>query len=246
MPDPVDERLAALYREPPAEFVAGRNELAKQLHAEGDADAAARVRKLRKPAASAWLINRVAADHPDLVQSVVEAAERLGEVQQRVLDGDEGADALREAAEADRNAAEAMLAAARELAAEQPVSKTALDRAAATVQAAGSDPELRERMRRGMVERDQQAATIGLPATAATTRARSRERGRDRARDKARGELAGLRESLAGLEARRDQQRAAVEAAEVEVRRLKLELGQLESEIRDVGRKVDKAERRAR
>jgi chromosome segregation ATPase len=246
MSESLEERLAPLYREPPEEFVARRNELAKQLRAEGDAEGSAEVRKLRKPAASAWLINRVAADHPALVGAVVEAAERLGEVQQRVLDGDEGADALRSAAEGERKAAEGLLAAARELSAEHRVAKTALDRAAATVQAAGSDPELRDRMRRGMVERDEQAATIGLPATATTTarpRARRRE---DKARDRAREELAELRDSLTELEARRDERRAEVEAAEVEVRRLKLELGQVESEIRDLGRRIDKAERKAR
>jgi hypothetical protein len=246
MAEPLEERLAPLYREPPDEFVALRNELAKQLRADGDADGAARVRKLRKPAASAWLINRVAADHPALVRGLVDAAERLGEVQQRVLDGDEGADALRQAAEAERAAAEALLGAARELAAEHPVSKTALDRAAATVQAAASDPELRERMLRGMVERDERAATMGLPAAAAGGRPRSRESRRDRDRDRARDELAGLRESMAELEARRDRGRAEVEAAEVEVRRLKLELGQVESEIRELRRRIQKAERQAR
>jgi chromosome segregation ATPase len=245
MAEPLDERLAPLYREPPDEFVALRNELAKQLRADGDADGAASVRKLRKPAASAWLINRVAADHPALVRGLVEAAERLGEVQQRVLDGDEGADALRQAAEAEREAAEALLGAARELAAEHPVSKTALERAATTVQAAASDPELRQRMLRGMVERDERAATIWLPATAAG-RPTSRESRRDRDRDRARDELADLRESMAELEARRDRGRAEVEAAEVEVRRLKLELGQVESEIRELGRRVQKAERQAR
>jgi hypothetical protein len=243
----LDQRLAPLYREPPEEFVARRNELAKELRAGGDAEAAARVRKLRKPPASAWLINRVAADHPALVRAVVGAAERLGEVQQRVLDGDEGADRLRQAAEAEREAAEGLLGAAGELASEYRVPKTALDRAAATVQAAGSDPELRDRMLRGMVERDQQAATIGLPATAAAAaRPRSRSTKRDRAREQARDELAGLRGSLAELEARRDEGRAAVEAAEVEARRLKLELGQVESEIRELGRRISKAERRAR
>jgi hypothetical protein len=244
----LDQHLAPLYREPPEEFVARRNELAKELRAGGDAEAAARVRKLRKPPASAWLINRVAADHPGLVRAVVEAAERLGEVQQRVLDGNEGAERLRQAAEAEREAAEGLLGAARELAAEHRVPKTALDRAAATVQAAGSDPELRDRMLRGMVERDQQAATIGLPATAAAAgpRPRARSTKRDRAREQARDELAGMREALAELEARRDEGRAAVEAAEVEVRRLKLELGQVESEIRELGRRISKAERRAR
>ena len=248
MDDPLDQRLAPLYREPPEEFIAGRDRLAKELRAEGDAEAAASVRKLRKPAASAWLINRVAADHPDLVRAVVEAAERLVEIQQKVLDGEASADQLRGAAEAERTAAEGLLGAVRELAAEHPVPKTALDRVAATVQAAGSDADLRERMLRGMVERDQQAATIGLPATAAPAKGRSRARTtkRDRERDRARDELAGLRESLAELEQHRDERRAAFEAAEVEARRLKVELGQVESELRELRRRVEKAERRAR
>jgi hypothetical protein len=248
MSEPLDQRLAPLYREPPEEFVGRRDALATELRAEGDAEVAAQVRKLRKPAASAWLINRVAADHPALVRAMVEAAERLGEVQQRVLDGDEPADRLREAANGERDAVEAVLGAIRELAAEHPVTKTAVDRAARTLQAAGSDPELRDRMLRGAVERDQQAATMGLPTTgaAAGRRPRAGNGKRDRARERARDELAGMHEALAELEARRDARRAAVEAAEVEARRLKLELGQVESEIRELGRRIEKAERRAR
>jgi chromosome segregation ATPase len=243
----LEPRLAPLYREPPDEFVAGRDALAKALRAEGEGEAAAAVRKLRKPSPAAWLINRVAADDPALVRRLAEAAERLAEVQQRVLDGSGDADELREAALAERDCAEALLRAARDLAAEHPVSKSAVDRAAQTLQAVGSDPDLRQRMLRGMVERDQQAATIGLPATAAAAAAPAApRRRRDRARDRARDELAGLRETLSELEAQRDAQRREVEAAEVEARRLKLELGQVESRIRDLGRRIDKAERRAR
>jgi hypothetical protein len=240
-----DQRLAPLYREPPEGFVARRDALAKELRAEGDAEAAGVVRKLRKPSPAAWLLNRLAADQPALVRGLIDAAEGLAAAQQRVLDGDGTAEELREAADAERRRADQLLGAARELAAGHPVSRTALDRVAQTLQAVGSDAELRERMLAGRVEREQQAATIGLPATAAAT-ARPARRGRERARERARDELAGLRETLGELEARRDEQRAAVEAAEVEARRLKFELGQLESEVRDLGRQIDKAERRAR
>jgi DNA-binding PadR family transcriptional regulator len=61
----------------PAEFVAARDRLATQLKAEGDVDAAARVKALRRPSVGAWAVNQVARRQPDLVAAVVEAGRAL-------------------------------------------------------------------------------------------------------------------------------------------------------------------------
>jgi hypothetical protein len=49
----VETAVAALYRLPLGEFVAARDQLARQLRAAGDRDAARQVARLRRPSISA-------------------------------------------------------------------------------------------------------------------------------------------------------------------------------------------------
>ena len=60
---PSDEDLDALYGAPFAEFVARRNALAKELKTAGEGAAAEAIRRLAKPALSAWAVNRLALAH---------------------------------------------------------------------------------------------------------------------------------------------------------------------------------------
>lgn len=249
MPDAdLERRLEPLYREPPEEFVAARDALVGDLRASGDREAAARVKKLRRPSQAAWLINRVAIDEPDRAQAVAEAADNLAAVQRRVLDEGGGADELRAAADGERRRIGELVTEARRVAAShpRPVSETVIERVAETLQAVGSDHELRDQLLRGRIERDHRAATIGLPADAgtATRRRRARRRAEPREVKRAREQLARLRDSLAAAEQRRDADRRAVEEAETETRRLRVELGKSEAKARDLARKVDDAERR--
>ena len=243
----LDKRLAALYRDPPEDFVRERDALAKQLREEGDRDVATRVKKLRRPSQSAWLINRVSADEPERARDLVEAADNLVAAQQRMLD--EGGDAaeLRSAAHAERERVEEMVSAARRVAAEhpKPINEAMIERVAQTLQAVSSNPDLRDQLLGGRVETDHRAATIGLPASAGPRRARSRRTADSRTAKRTRQELARLRKSLAATETRLDAQRRALAAAEAEARRHKLELGESESEARDLERRIAAAERRA-
>ncbi|MGH3948425.1 MAG: hypothetical protein ACRDSE_04785 [Pseudonocardiaceae bacterium] len=59
--DAVTDDLFAGSRE---EFVGARDALAAQVRKEGDRGLAARITGLRKPTTSAWLINRIAREHP--------------------------------------------------------------------------------------------------------------------------------------------------------------------------------------
>jgi hypothetical protein len=248
MPDrDLDQRLAPLYRDPPEDFVRGRDALAKQLREEGNRDAAAGVKKLRRPSQSAWLINRVSADEPQRARDLVEAADNLAAAQERMLA--EGGDAteLRSAARDERERVEEMLAAARRVAAEhpKPINEGMIERVAQTLQAVGSNLDLRGQLLRGRVETDHRAATIGLPASAAPPRAKSRRTAESKTAKRARQELERLRESLAEADDRLGSHRRALAEAEAEVRRRKLELGEAQSEARDLQRRVAAAERRA-
>jgi hypothetical protein len=77
MADPVVEAAEALYRLPPDEFVAARDERAKKLKATGDVAAAKQVTALRKPTVGAWLVNLLVADDPDLPEQLGELATQL-------------------------------------------------------------------------------------------------------------------------------------------------------------------------
>ena len=69
--------VADLYIIPLDEFTVARDRLAQQLKAEGDADEAKRVAKLRKPSVAAWALNRAAQSHPELVVSLVDSHKML-------------------------------------------------------------------------------------------------------------------------------------------------------------------------
>ncbi len=66
-----------LYGVPLEDFVAARDELAKELIATGDMDEAKRVKSLRKPTVAAWTLNRLARERPELMAALVDAHARL-------------------------------------------------------------------------------------------------------------------------------------------------------------------------
>jgi hypothetical protein len=244
--DAVEGRLDRLYRERPDGFVAARDELAGELRDEGDREAAARVRRLRRPSSAAWLINRLGADDPQRVRRLADAADRVAEAQRRVLE--EGADPgeLRDAAAGEREQLDGLVDAARRLASDPEVriSESVIDRVAQTLQAVGADPQLRERVLRRRLEKEATVATVGLPA-AASPRPRPRRRERSSAREveRARRELDRLRERLRTAEARRDEHEGAVHEAEEALGDARARLTQSKREARELERQVSKAER---
>src|SRR5512142_2951277 len=86
---------APLFATPPDEFVAARDALAKRL-AEAHDPAAAAVRKLRRPAGLAWVLNHLAQHEAQATGELLAAGDRLRQGQAAALEG-RGAAALREA-----------------------------------------------------------------------------------------------------------------------------------------------------
>lgn len=68
-----------LYALPLEEFTAARNELARSLEANGQADEAARVKKLKKPPVSAWAVNQLVRDDRAAVERLLGLVDRLKE-----------------------------------------------------------------------------------------------------------------------------------------------------------------------
>jgi len=82
-----EEAIDALFRLPPPEFTAARNDLATRLHKEGRIDAAKVVRALTKPSVSAWTVNQLFWRHRPAFERLVAAGERLRQVQASQFSG---------------------------------------------------------------------------------------------------------------------------------------------------------------
>lgn len=257
-----DERLDALYREHPDEFVAGRNALAKELRAEGDKAGADEVKRLRRPSPAAWLVNRVSADNPDEIRAFAEATDELAEAQRRLLE-DEGDPAeLRKAAAEERRLLDGLVTSAREVASGRgKVSESVIDKVTQTLRAIGVDGELRRDALRGRVEKERSVATVSgdddlvaglaasLPARKGRPKAKARpkrsRRTKDREVERARAELARLRERLEVAETRREMGEAGIREAEKGLRSAKAEFAEVKDEIRGLKREISAAEKRA-
>lgn len=143
-PDGVDE----LYELEPGEFVAARDRLARELKAAGNGEAAAAVKKLRRPTVVAWALNRVARSHADEVDELAEAGAAVREAQAAVVSGGDPGD-LRDATHRRRQIISKLAGAATELAG--PAHR---DEAVATLDAASLDPEGSELLRRGRLAKE--------------------------------------------------------------------------------------------
>jgi hypothetical protein len=81
--DPSPDELDALFTVPPAEFVATRDRIAKQLRDTGEADAARDVRSLRRPTTAVWAANQAVRRRPDLVAALLAAGDGLRDAAER-------------------------------------------------------------------------------------------------------------------------------------------------------------------
>jgi hypothetical protein len=165
MADQSEERGAAadrLYALPLEEFTAARDELGRRLRREGDGDAAAEVKRLRKPSVAAWALNQVRRGNPGQSDELIEAGRRLREAQERLLAGG-GSEPLQRAAADERQlVGELARHAERELvAAGRSVSGAVQEKLRATLHAVASDPEAREGLAAGRLVRDHEASGLG-------------------------------------------------------------------------------------
>jgi hypothetical protein len=76
----LDEIVRELYVLPPTDFVAARNELVRQARAAGSREVAERLRQLRRPTRSAWLVNLLARD-PTAMQRLSALGRELRDAQ---------------------------------------------------------------------------------------------------------------------------------------------------------------------
>ncbi|NNG38150.1 hypothetical protein HJ588_02535 [Flexivirga sp. ID2601S] len=130
-----DQIVDRLYGEPPANFVAERDAAAKQAREAGDKELATRLKALRRPAASAALVNRLvrSAAEPGIPQ-LLDLGARLREAQSN-LNG-----AAMKTLGAERNRLVAGLLESVAGLTDEPLTASAKDQLAATFTAAIADP----------------------------------------------------------------------------------------------------------
>jgi len=231
--------------------VGGRDRLVKELRDAGQRDQAAAIGKLRRPTEAAWLLNSAALSSPAEVAEFAEASRDLERAQAEAIEGgDAEAAGWRAAASREREAASAVVEVARSIHRELGRSSNprVLELVAETLRAAVGDPELRERVRSGRLERQQSGATLGAlgPSGVAPARRRKRPAGGGREVERARRELKRLEDQLAVAERRRDDLRTSVAEAEAELRVERTKLEDSERSAADLERRVEDARRSAR
>jgi hypothetical protein len=121
----------------------------------GDADAAAAVKKLRKPSVVAWAVNAAAREHPDEVEGLLEAGRDLQRAQRKTLSV-AGTAELRAATESRRALIQSLADAA--VAAIGDRGDAHRDAIEGTLTAASVDEELGRRLAAGTLEREARPA----------------------------------------------------------------------------------------
>jgi hypothetical protein len=175
-----DRRIDDLYAGPPDGFVAARDALAKALKAEGDKDAAAEVKALRRPTVAAWAVNQVARTTKTKkdVAALLQVGDRLRDAHEALLDG-KGDAAIREATSERRKLVAKLTKAAVELlGATGEAQREAITN---TFDAAVADPEAGLVVRAGRLAKELDAPSgfggeLVFAATPRATPARREER----------------------------------------------------------------------
>ena len=136
-----------LYGVPLEGFVAARDELAKELIAAGDGDEAKRVKSLRKPTATAWALNRVARERPELMAALVDAHARLRSA---------------DSATAMRAASEARMASIQQIvAAPEDATEAVRKKIRSTLLATATDPAAEEALIAGRLQSELEPGGLG-------------------------------------------------------------------------------------
>ncbi len=153
--------LDALYEADLGDFTRERDELAKRLKADGEAEEAKRVKALRKPSLPAWAINQAARSDPAAAKRLVKAGKGLARAQEKAMGGG-GREQLKEAMGAEGQAVEEMLAAVVGATGDGPsLNSTMLDRVRDTLRAVAGDEELRADFEDARVTADRKPVGFG-------------------------------------------------------------------------------------
>jgi hypothetical protein len=181
--DVIDARtLDLLFRVPPEQFTAARNQLVAELRREGKVPAAADIAKLPRPTPVVWAINQISRQDRAAVDRLITAADQLKRAQLGRAPTDMPT-AARTYQEAVRALVERSLAQLKD--AGRATTAATRNRLTGTLMAAATDPALRDALRVGHLSREQVAAgfdvfgdarpTLHVVKPATASRAASRQ-----------------------------------------------------------------------
>ena len=227
MTEAFESDVERLYGLPLDEFTPARDETSRRLRDEGRREDAAAIKALRKPSNPAWVVNRLAREVPKIIDSLLDAGQRLRDTQLG------GGGRLKDAMERERVALDRAMRNAEEIATHAGLaSASTLQRVRETLHLAALDPDIAGDTRRGVLTREGRAAAFmgldgfaaqvapGKPETAkrqttrkpnTTAKRNTTVRRRDTAREQ---QLAKAREKAAA--AQRDLKDAERELADVD------------------------------
>ncbi|WP_369374105.1 hypothetical protein AB1046_08030 [Promicromonospora sp. Populi] len=155
----LDTVLDALYARPLDEFIAARDDAARQVADSGDQLGAERIKRLPKPSVAAWVVNQVARDHADDVAALTAVGDEL-----RAATQDRDRARLRALDHLRRERTDALVRAVRDAGevGGRAVSAAVLDRLTETLTAAVMDADAAAAVRAGRLARALQHAGFGI------------------------------------------------------------------------------------
>jgi chromosome segregation ATPase len=247
-----DKDVDVLYGLPLEQFTNARNELAAELRAKGDREAADSVKALVKPTRAAWAVNQVMRTQTKDARDLLDAGARLRKVHAGVTSGTASARDLRGAVESEREAVRRLTDAARGLMNTQggELSESILERVTQTLHALSADSEVRsvaDATRLSAERRVTSAGLLAAPASEGRSRksassARASAAGVRKARERlqrAQREARDLRSSRTrAARAVADVERALVRARE-EMRKADQKVAEKETEVEELRRRLD-------
>ena len=232
MTDDLEQRIDVLYAAVLGAFTGERDALAAGLKAEGDLEGTKRVKALRKPVVTAWVVNQLARRDPEGIRELLALGGRLRAAQGGAISGGD-VDALREALHERRRLVASLAKGAAELAAPAVATATQLGEITATLEAAAADEQAGEAVRAGRLTKPLKPPTsfggpVGLQVL---------EGGRDRSAD---GPAASRKGAKAGAAAEAEADREPKEAR----RTLQRELASAETRERKATEGLGRAKAR--
>jgi hypothetical protein len=239
----LERELDALYQLPLDQFTSARDELAKRLRADGQAEQAEQVKALRKPTVAVWLVNRLVREDELDVQRLIKAGQSIAKTQAKVAQG-QAPEAFLDARREEQRALERLARAAQRLAESEGVGRSAIDRATQTLRAASLTDEGRRLLKQGRLTEEVQPP--GFEALAGMNFAPpKRQSDRPSAQTETQGDrrraLKEARESLHGLHAEERELRNAARSAAHVAERAETEAHRKREEADHAQAKADEA-----
>jgi len=237
----VSEAPDRLFEVPLDEFVAARDQLARELRKEGKDEQAAEVAALRKPTVPVWAVNQLARRRRRDVDLLLDAGHRLRAAQAEA-DPERAREAFANARDAEREAMRRLRAGAEELLAERGGASDAMvERVLATLRAAAVTEEGRELLARGRLTEELQ--TTGFEVAASLVPKRKATPAKRPKLDAARADLEQARKREREATRRLQAAKRRAEEAEAELEKARREAEEASSAVSAAEEALERARR---